>query len=109
MLARSLVAVALVGASTVARSGRSREPGQEPVSVVPFVCREPDGSPGVVVDRAEDVRHGALFVAAECGHDSVDAPVEQFRASRASYPERIWIRAVDRAGNVTLFERRLDD
>lgn len=39
----------------------------------------------------------------------LDAPVEEFRAARARFPDRIWIRAVDRAGNVTLHESASDD
>jgi len=35
----------------------------------------------------------------------LDAPVEELRASGSTYPERIWVRAVDRAGNVTLHEQ----
>ena len=38
----------------------------------------------------------------------LDAPVEEFEASRTIYPDRIWIRAVDRAGNVLLHEQTRD-
>ena len=39
----------------------------------------------------------------------LDAPVEEFRPALSDHPDRIWIRAVDRAGNVSLHERTRED
>lgn len=39
----------------------------------------------------------------------LDAPREDFRPSVEDHPERLWIRAVDRAGNVVLHEEARED
>lgn len=102
-------------------AGRAREGMQ-----VSGVVRVDNTPPRIEVDRNDDTWSIAVVDALSplvevdarvpgepwrplATNDGVlDAPAESFTVPTESYPDRIWIRAVDRAGNVLLTEHGVD-